>query len=84
MTVDILKTSTLVLNDEGLNTNTNTNTFFLPISVWKIGQQSIGVVGVGVVGGETLDRENSFSLFLASNGEKIFFLYPKLNQCKPN
>ncbi len=56
----------------------NGNNSFLPISVWKIGQQSIGVVVVGV--GETLDREKSFSLFLASNGEKIFFLYSKSNQ----
>ena len=30
MTVDILKTSTLVLNDEGLNTNTNTNKSISP------------------------------------------------------
>ena len=45
---------------------------FLPISVWKIGQQSIGVAVV-VVGDvvKTLDRKNSFSRFLASNGEKI-------------
>ena len=46
--------------------------YFLPISVWKIGQQSIGV-GVGDVGDlvKTLDRKNSFSLFLASNGDKM-------------
>ena len=55
---------------------------FLPISVWKIGQQSIGVVGdlvLVLVLLKTLDRENSFSLFLAYYGEKIFFLYSKLN-----
>ena len=57
---------------------------FLPISVWKIGQQSIGV-GLVVVGDlKTFDQENSFSLFLAYNGEKIFFLHSKLNQSKPN
>ena len=42
------------------------------MSVWKIGQQSIGVGDVG--DGDllkTLDRKNSFSLFLASNGEKM-------------
>ena len=47
---------------------------FLPISVWKIGQQSIGVGVVGDVVGDvlkTLDRKNSFSLFLASNGDKM-------------
>jgi len=45
---------------------------FLPISVWKIGQQSIGV-GVGHLGDlvKTLDRKNSFSLLLASNGDKM-------------
>jgi len=47
--------------------------FFLPISVWKIGQQSIGVGDVGDVGDllKTLDQKNSFSLFLASNGDKM-------------
>ena len=45
---------------------------FLPISVWKIGQQSIGVgVGDVLVVLKTLDRKNSFSLFLASNGDKM-------------
>ena len=37
---------------------------FLPISVWKIGQQSIGV-GVVVLVVKTLDRENCFSGFTA-------------------
>ena len=40
---------------------------FLPTSVWKVGQQSIGVVGDLVV--KTLDRENSFSHLM---GRKCF------------
>ena len=47
---------------------------FLPISVWKIGQQSIGVglvVVLVVLLVKTLDQENSFSHFLASNADKM-------------
>jgi len=38
----------------------------------EFGQQSIGVgVGDGDLVLKTLDRKNSFSLFLASNGDKM-------------